>query len=129
MVTQALLFSPASTAEQAETALALSSFLSSAEQGVALMRALELAPANRNTRIDSRIYPVSSNLFAQGETAVSIPLEIDTELWLQAGNAMIAAVMSGEMEARAAICEFGQILSAESELDVDLAECSGGSNE
>lgn len=129
MNTEALLFSPASTAEQAETALALASYMSSAEQGVALMRSLELAPANRKTRIDPRIYPVASHVFQQGETAVAIPTDLDTELWSRAGNAMIAAVMSGETETHAAICEFGQTLAEESELEVDLSGCAGDSNE
>ncbi len=129
MVTESFLFSPASTAQQAETALALASFLTSAEQGTELMRALELAPASRETRVNSRIYPVSSSVFLQGETAVALPAELDSELWLLAGNAMITAVMSGEMEAQAAMCQFGRTLSEESELEVDLTGCPGESYE
>ncbi|MDX1613386.1 MAG: extracellular solute-binding protein [Candidatus Promineifilaceae bacterium] len=128
LVSEGLLFNRASSDSQAAIALELARFLTNREQSAALLRDAGIVPANRNVRINARLYPVQAAFYSQALTAAQLPDDLDLERFQQAGETMLGNVLAGVQDPRPAVCAFGRQM-AEGGQAVNLEACPESDDE
>ena len=104
----AFMFNKSSSERQLRVALALSQFLTNAEQSATLVREVGLVPANRRVRVDRRAYPAVSGFVAQSYTAVSVPNTPQMDLINKLGDSIYTQVLEGILDPTDAANEITQ---------------------
>ena len=96
---EALMFNTSSSERQANLALALSQFLTNAEQSATLVREVGLVPANRRVRVDRRAYPAVGGFVTQSYSAVSVPNTPQMDLISELADSIYTQVLEGVLDA------------------------------
>lgn len=110
----AVMLNTASSQRQQRLALSVAQFLTNPEQSLILLRDAGRVPANRQVRVDARVYPLLAGFVTQSQSAVVIPNWVDLPAFTALGDAVYNNVLSGVLAPAAAVCQFG--------LDVALAQ-------
>ena len=93
------MFNTSSSERQANLALALSQFLTNAEQSATLVREVGLVPANRRVRVDRRAYPAVGGFVTQSYSAVSVPNTPQMDLISELADSIYTQVLEGVLDA------------------------------
>ncbi len=110
----AVMLNTASSQRQQRLALSVAQFLTNPEQSLILLRDAGRVPANRQVRVDARVYPLLAGFVTQSQSAVVIPNWVDLPAFTALGDAVYNNVLSGVLAPAVAVCQFG--------LDVALAQ-------
>lgn len=108
----ALLFSAASSASQADLAQRLAQFITNAEQSAALMRRLEIVPANRQVRVDPRAYPRVYGFSLQARSTVPQTNTPQMTAVLAQADTINTQVLAGSRDANEAVAAFTNEINA-----------------
>lgn len=103
----AVMLNTASSQRQQRVALSLAQFLTNPEQSLILLRDAGRVPANRQVRVDARVYPLLAGFVAQSQTAVVIPNWVDLPAFTALGDAVYSNVLAGVLSSAGAVCQFG----------------------
>ena len=103
----AVMLNTASSQRQQRLALSLAQFLTNPEQSLIFLREAGRVPANRQVRVDARVYPLLAGFVAQSQSAVVIPNWIDLPAFTALGDAVYSNVLAGVLSPAAAVCQFG----------------------
>jgi ABC-type glycerol-3-phosphate transport system substrate-binding protein len=114
---EAVLFYSYSSQQQMALAEALARFLTNQQQGIRFMRELGHVPANPQVAVDGRVYPNVAGFSRQARTSVGLPAELDLVQLFAIGNRVYTNVLAGALEPEAAVCIFGQEVTAAEVLD------------
>lgn len=107
------MFSPISSGNQHRLALAVTQFLSNAEQSGTLMRSVRAVPANQRVRINPRLNPIVSSFSTQARVAAPLLNSNAMETVLRVGSEAYLRVLDGGVPpAEAAVAVTNQINEA-----------------
>lgn len=106
-------FSPASSDNQRRLALALSQFITNAEQSGYLMRTIQMVPANGRVRVNPRLNPIVASFASQARSSIPVPDRPDMETVFALGNDAFNQALEGDrMPAEAAFAAANAINEA-----------------